>query len=182
MTSQDYRLALDAAMKEYEDLGQQKRALDDRLAQLGQTVGSLTRLLGLTPTVPLGLTDACRMILRRGDPMTPVEVRNRLLAIGIDMSKYANDLAAVHTILKRLSASGELRFISGAAGKHQYAWNQPTTSAGLSKDIVSASHDAAHEREAMRVTVLPDDSREDVGAGRPSPARRAKRRPKKARK
>jgi hypothetical protein len=124
MTSQDYRLALDAAIKEYEDLGQQKRALDDRLAQLGQTVGSLTRLLGLTPTVPLGLTDACRMILRRGDPMTPVEVRNRLLAIGIDMSKYANDLAAVHTILKRLSASGELRFIPGAAGKHQYAWNQ----------------------------------------------------------
>src|SRR5882672_11791195 len=115
MANQDYRLALDAATKEYEDLAQQKRALDDRLAQLGQTVGSLTRLLGLPPTVPLGLTDACRMILRRGDPTTPVEVRNRLLAIGIDMSKYANDLAAVHTILKRLSASGELRFISNAA-------------------------------------------------------------------
>jgi hypothetical protein len=156
MTSKDYRLALDAAIKEYEDLGQQKRAIDDRLAQLGQTVGSLTRLLGLTPTVPLGLTDACRMILRRGDPMTPVEVRNRLLAIGIDMSKYANDLAAVHTILKRLTASGELRFIPDAAGKHQYAWNQLTTSAVLSRDIVSASHDAAHEREAMRVTDVPE--------------------------
>jgi hypothetical protein len=182
MTSKDYRVALDAAIKEYEDLGQQKRALDDRLAQLGQTVGSLTRLLGLTPTVPLGLTDACRMILRRGDPMTPVEVRNRLLAIGMDMSKYANDLAAVHTILKRLTASGELRFIPDAAGRHQYAWNQLTTSAVLSRDIVSASHDAAHERETMRVTVVPDDSREDALSGRPAPARRAKRRPKKARK
>ena len=49
--------------------------------------------------------------------MTPVAVRNRLvLAIGIDMSKYANDLAAVHTILKRLNSSGELRFIAGTRG------------------------------------------------------------------
>jgi hypothetical protein len=100
----------------------------------------------------------------------------------MDMSKYANDLAAVHTILKRLTASGELRFIPDAAGRHQYAWNQLTTSAVLSRDIVSASHDAAHERETMRVTVVPDDSREDALSGRPAPARRAKRRPKKARK
>jgi hypothetical protein len=167
MTGRDYRLALDAAIREYEDLAQQKRALDDRLAQLGQTVGSLTRLLGLTPTVPLGLTDACRMILRRGDPMTPVEVRNRLLAIGVDMSKYATDLAAVHTILKRLSASGELRFVSNAAGKHQYAWSQPATSAVLSRDIVSASHDAAHEREAMRVTDVPEDRNDSPRSPRP---------------
>jgi hypothetical protein len=181
MSSQDYRSALDAAIKEYATLEQEKRALDDRLAQLGQTVGTLTRLLGLAPTVPLGLTDACRMILRRGDPMTPVEVRNRLTAIGIDMSKYANDLAAVHTILKRLNDSGELRFIPRTPGKHQYAWNTPTTQVAVSRDIVSVMHDATHEREAMRVTSVPDDSQE--GTGQPSLARRAKRqRSKKAQK
>ena len=103
-------------MKEFEALGQEKRAIDDRLAQLGQTIGTLTRLLGLTPTVPLGLTDACRMVLRRGEPMTPIEVRDRLRAIGIDVSKYANDLAAVHTILKRLNQAGELRFIPRGDG------------------------------------------------------------------
>src|SRR5580704_6326304 len=117
MTSAEYRGALAAAIREYEALGQQRRAIDDRLAQLGQTIGTLTRLLGLTPTVPLGLTDACRMVLRGGLPMTPVEVRDRLHAIGIDMSKYANDLAAVHTILKRLHASGELRVVAGGPGK-----------------------------------------------------------------
>ena len=157
MTEQDYRAALDAAVREYETLGREKGAIDDRLAQLGQTIGTLTRLLGLTPTVPLGLTDACRMILRHGEPLTPVAVRDRLVSIGIDMSKYANDLAAVHTILKRLNSSGELRFIPGTPGSHQYVWNRATTPVALTRDIVSVMHDATHEREAMRVTAVPED-------------------------
>jgi hypothetical protein len=171
MTDHDYRAALAAAIKEYEDLGRQRRAIDDRLAQLGQTVGTLTRLLGLTATVPLGLTDACRMVLRGGQPMTPVEVRDRLLAIGVDVSKYANDLAAVHTILKRLNGAGELRFVPRGPGKHQYVWNRPITSVALTPDIVGFMHDARHEQEAMRATEGDDDGNE------PGPARatRAKR-------
>jgi hypothetical protein len=173
VTNTDYRAALAAAIKEYEDLGRQRREMDDRLAQLGQTIGTLTRLLGLTPTVPLGLTDACRMVLRNGQPMTPVEVRDRLLAIGIDVSKYANDLAAVHTILKRLNASGELRFIPSGPGKHQYAWNRPTTPIALERDIVSVMHDATHEREAMRATAVHEDRGDDEEL--PPRARRTRR-------
>jgi hypothetical protein len=168
MTAKDYRAALAAAIKEYEDLGQQRRAIDDRLAQLGQTVGTLTRLLGLTPTVPLGLTDACRMVLRGGQPMTPVEVRDRLLAIGVDVSKYANDLAGVHTILKRLNGSGELRFLPRGPGKHQYVWNRPTTPVALTSDIVAFMHDARGEQEAMHAT---KDDEDEPGPGAP----RAKR-------
>jgi hypothetical protein len=157
----DYRAALDAALKEYETLGREKGAIDDRLAQLGQTIGTLTRLLGLTPTVPLGLTDACRMVLRHGEPMTPVAVRDRLASIGIDMSKYANDLAAVHTILKRLNSSGEARFIPRAPGSHQYVWNRPATPVARTRDIVSVMHDARHERKMMRVTAVPDEEDDD---------------------
>jgi hypothetical protein len=175
MTKEDYRAALDAAIREYEALGREKGAIDDRLAQLGQTIGTLTRLLGLTPTVPLGLTDACRMILRHGEPMTPVDVRDRLTSIGIDMSKYANDLAAVHTILKRLNSSGELRIIPRTAGSHQYVWNRATTPVGpvLTRDIVSAMHDATHERDAMRVTAVPEDEERSPRA--PSTKRPASR-------
>ena len=79
MTSTDYRTALASAVAEYEALGEQRRETDSRLAQLAQTIGTLSRLLGLTPTVPLSITDAVRLAMRAGVPMRPIEVRDRLL-------------------------------------------------------------------------------------------------------
>jgi len=150
MTATDYRAALAAAIKEYEALGEQRRDIDNRLAQLAQTIGTLSRLIGLTPTVPMGLTDAIRLTVRgAGVPMTPVEVRDRLHAIGFDVSKYTNDLAAVHTILKRLNESGELRFIPRAPGKHQYTWNRPVTPVLLGADIVAFMRDNIAEQQAI---------------------------------
>jgi hypothetical protein len=135
VTTDDYRTALDAAIKEYEELGAERRTIDGRLAQLAQTIGTLTRLLGLTPTVPLGLTDACRLVLRAGLPMTPLEVRDRLLGIGVDLSIYSSDLSAIHTILKRLNESGEIRLIPRAAGKHAYLWQHPLHVTALGPEI-----------------------------------------------
>jgi hypothetical protein len=149
MTTEDYRRALEAATREYEELGARRQAIDKRLAELAQTIGTLSKLIGLTPTVPLGLTDAVRMIMRGGVPMTPVEVRDRLHAIGFDMEKYANDIAAVHTILKRLNESGELRFVPRAPGRHQYTLNRPSTPVLLGPDIVRFTRQNAAERAAM---------------------------------
>jgi len=110
MTAAAYRDALDAALREYEILLQQKADLDARLAQVAESVGTLTRLCGYTPTVPYGLTEACKTSLRcAGAPMTPVEVRDRLLSTGFDIARYSNPLAAIHTVLRRLTASGEVR-------------------------------------------------------------------------
>ena len=103
VTTNDYRAALQAAAKEYEDLGEQRRKIDERLNQLAQTIGTLSRLIGLTPTVPLSITDAVRLAMRAGVPMTPPEVRDRLLAIGVDLSSYSNELAVIHTVLRRLN-------------------------------------------------------------------------------
>ena len=117
MTTDQYRSALDAAVREYEKLGEQRRAIDERLAQLAQTIGTLNRLCGLVPTVFWGLTDACRVVLKgAGRPMAPMEVRDRLEAIGFDLSKYANSLAAIHTVLKRLSDADELRSVATGSG------------------------------------------------------------------
>lgn len=125
MSEQDYRKALDAARRELETLAAQRADLDRRIGQLLQTVGNLMRLCHLTPTVPLGLTDGCRMVLRSaGSPLTAVEVRAQLAAMGIDLSRYENDLAAIHTTLKRLTQSGEVRFIPQPWGKPAYQWMQ----------------------------------------------------------
>jgi hypothetical protein len=167
MTQDDYGRALEAATREYEALGAQRQAIDKRLGELAQTIGTLSRLLGYTPTVPFGLTDAVRMIMRGGVPMTPVEVRDRLHAIGFDVSKYANDLAAVHTILKRLNESGELRFIARAPGRHQYTLNRPATVVALGPDIVRYTRENRLEREAAQAT--------DDDPPPPRPGRRARR-------
>ena len=113
--SENYRTALTSAIKEYESLGEQRREIDKRLAQLAQTIGTLSKLIGLTPTVPMGLTDAVRLALRAGVPMTPMDVRERLHAIGVDLSIYSSDLAVIHTVLKRLNEAGEIRIKIGRA-------------------------------------------------------------------
>ena len=164
MTTDDYRRALATAIREYETLGQQRQDIDKRLAEIMQTIGTLSRLCGLVPTVPIGLTDACRLVVRgSGVPVTPTDVRQRLRSIGFDLSKYSNDLAAIHTILKRLNESGELRFVSQAfvpvggvdSGKRAYIWNHGRHVVALGADIKAFMRDADLEREAMRAVDEP---------------------------
>ncbi len=112
MTTDDYRRALETAIREYEALGQQRQDIDKR---------------------------------------------QRLQTIGFDLSKYANDLAATHTILKRLNESGELRFIphGNEPRKHAYLWNHGPHVVALGPDIAAFMRDAGLEREAMRARQEP---------------------------
>ena len=135
MSSADYHTALEAAVREYEALGEQRRDIDKRLAQLAQTIGTLSKLVGLTPTVPLGLTDAVRLALRSGVPMTPTDVRGRLLAIGVDLSIYSSELAVIHTVLKRLNEAREIRRIPRADKTHAYLWAAPPRAIALGPEI-----------------------------------------------
>ena len=133
----NYTQALDAACREYETLLQQRVDLERRLDHLHDTISSLTRLCGYEPTVSWGLTDAIRIVLRRSrEGITPIEVRDRLRAVGFDVSGYANDLSAIHTVLKRLHRSGELHSRPRGDGQKVY---RP---AGI-KTIVLDQH--AHE-------------------------------------
>ena len=135
MTADDYRTALNAAIHEYEELGTQRRDIDKRLSHLAQTIGTLSRLLGLTPTVPLGLTDACRLVLRSGLPLTPMEIRDRLVGIGVDLTIYSSEMSAIHTVLKRLNEAGEIRLLPRGAGKDAYLWQTPATAIAIGPEI-----------------------------------------------
>jgi hypothetical protein len=151
MTETEYRTALEAAAREYEALGKQRRQIDQRLSELAQTIGTLSRLCGITATVPWGLTDACRTVLRNaGGPMTPVEVRDRLRGIGVDLSRYSSDLAAVHTTLKRLNEAGELRFLAKSGGGRAYIWERPARAEGLGPDVAQALGRAGARSRATR--------------------------------
>jgi hypothetical protein len=122
----DYRRALDAACREWEQLAGRRTEIDNRLADLQRTIATLTRLCGYEPTVPFGLADACRLVLQRHreQALTAQAVRDELELIGLDLSKHANPLASIHVTLKRLVAGGEARFLPGGSGRPpMYAWN-----------------------------------------------------------
>ena len=152
MTTENYRAALDAAIHEYETLGAERREIDRRLSHLAQTIGTLSRLLGMTPTVPLGLTDACRLVLRSGVPMTPIEIRDRLLEIGVDLSVYVSDLSAIHTTLKRLNEAGEIRLVPRPSGKNAYLWQAPPSAGAISPEIAQYVRQNADLQESAART------------------------------
>lgn len=154
MAPEHYRQALDSAIREYEALGAQRREIDSRLEQLAQTIGTLNRLCGFVSTVQWGLTDACRVVLKNaGRAMTPIEVRDRLAAIGFDLEKYTNSLAAVHTVLKRLNQSHEVLFVEQASGRFACEWRPNVRPVYLPESALAehlASHAAPEPRKKRR--------------------------------
>jgi hypothetical protein len=56
--------------------------------------------------------------------LTPVDVRDRLGAFGIDPAVYSNPLASIHVVLKRLAAGGEVWSYRAPDGKQTYVWKR----------------------------------------------------------
>jgi hypothetical protein len=137
VTTPEYKSALDAAIKEYEALGEERRGIDTRLAELAQTIGTLSRLVGHVPSVPMGITDAVRLVTRAGIPLTPMDVRDRLHGMGFDLSGYASELSAIHTVLKRLNEAGELRIIPKPDGKDAYLWQRPVKAIAIGPEVAA---------------------------------------------
>lgn len=126
MKDDGYRKALDEALAEYARLVKERDATEERLGQLAQTIGALSKLCGLKASLPLGLTDACRLALRNAQrPLSPTELRDALTGMGFDLKRYASELAPIHTVLKRLHGSGEAEVVRGAEAKPSYAWKGP---------------------------------------------------------
>ena len=142
MSKDEYLKAFEAATREMETLSAEKAEIDQRILHLRQTMVSLSHLCGLTPTVSWGMTDGIRFILRRAKrPMTAVDVREELANWGFDMSRYSNDLSVIHTTLKRLNQSGEIRFVARPIGSHAYEWQRPVTPVVLDKEALRALSD-----------------------------------------
>lgn len=134
MTEDTYRKALESANSELDELLGQQEQIARRIAQLRQTVGSLSPLVvgsenakavgDATPYLDKsGLTDVVRDVLRASDkPLRPLQVKEGLERIGFDLTVYKNAMAAVHTVLKRLVENGEAKSTT-AGGQTLYQWS-----------------------------------------------------------
>jgi hypothetical protein len=119
MSWEEYSAALQAAVIEREQLIKQRDAINTRLLQLDANIRSLAVLAAQTEAIqPLqcqqvSLRDAIGAVFRNagGQPLSPVEVRNTLLAMGFDLSGLANQMSAIHNTLRRMVPS-ELSYVA----------------------------------------------------------------------
>ncbi len=127
MVKQDYQKALAAARTEMQQLLKQREETDARISQLKKTIEGLAALCGEQPEYmkglreklpamfdSIGISDAIRELLFESTtPMFATRLRDALIARGIDLSRYANELAVIHNTLKRLEGQGDIQPVAG---------------------------------------------------------------------
>jgi len=97
----------------------------------------------------MGITDLSREILKKNFfPMTAGQVREKLEARKLDLSRYSNPLAVIHTVLKRLVKSGEARVVPQERGKKAYQWISTTDK--LLTELRQNSQPAVRQRDGTK--------------------------------
>ena len=144
--TEEYKRTLDAAKAELETLTEQREAIDERISKLKRAIIALSPLsetegsnpfgVDLTPlTVELaayGITDACREVLKSaGKPVTPVEVKMRLVQMNPAFAKQGSLMASIHTVLKRLVPKDAKSWITDQ-GETVYEWSRTMPLSSLS--------------------------------------------------
>ncbi|MGB7280698.1 MAG: hypothetical protein WBE13_00445 [Candidatus Acidiferrum sp.] len=124
MAPADYRKTLEDAKKELEELLIGQEETERRIARLKQVILALTPLAEepgsnglLSPNDEIikdwlglpGMTQTCLEIFKAATgPLTPVEIKQKLIDMGVDLSAHKNVMASVHSTLKRLDKQGQI--------------------------------------------------------------------------
>ena len=127
MVEPAYTEALEDAKREREALKDEAVKLAIRIAKLDRTITALSMLCGQSDDSPLGFTDAVRQVVRQAYPagLFANTVKKMLVDAGFDLTDYTNSAASIHTILKRLVKSGEVKSHRDSKnGKTFYRWIQ----------------------------------------------------------
>jgi len=133
----DFARTLSAVETELETLLHARAELDRRIAGLRLAVQGLRQTQGLSAPGPEreGLTGSCRAILRSAaQPLSVIEIKEQLDSIGFDWSRYSSPVSALHTVLKRLAASGQA-VAAETGGKVRYCWKQVRVVVARKEDI-----------------------------------------------
>lgn len=122
MTEHDYQAALLVARQELTQLLQQREVISIRIMQLERTIEGLATLAGQSQIAQqsfrMELTDAIVIALRNAaQPMSPTEIRDMLVAMGVHFARFSNPMSALHNALRRLQRKGMvLEFAGGRWG------------------------------------------------------------------
>jgi hypothetical protein len=122
---------LEDLAKEVHALEERKREIETRLVKVRASYANLSNLyeeismdeLGAALINPdPGLTNSIRIVLQNANrPLTPVEVRDELLNIGLSFADNKNPLATIHKVLKRLELKEEIENVPEGE-KTTYQW------------------------------------------------------------
>lgn len=173
MIREDYKRALATAKVDYEKLLKERERIDARLIETRDVILSLSKMCEGEPdrvVLPhdvqaasdprlsklniYGLTDAVRIMLQSSiGPTTATEIRDRLLFYKYDLSKYSNQMAAIHGVLVRLLQAKDI-ILEESDGKTWYRWGVNAPQGFMPMNTAAENWkravDAKKEHEALR--------------------------------
>jgi hypothetical protein len=144
MTIRDYNRMLYEAKQDLARHLVKRQKLDQKIARLQIVVGDLQNLCAeldqknfeknvervIKRDLKAGITETTRLILQENFfPMTASDLKAKIEARKLQLARYANPLAVIHTVLKRLVRSGDVRVVPQPDGKKAYQWVSSTDKA-----------------------------------------------------
>lgn len=163
MTTANYRRALFEADQELARCLVQRQKIDHKVARLQSVIGQLQDLCAeldqknfqrrvervVKTDLKIGITELARVILKEMSlPMTASDLKEKMEARKLDVSRYSNPLAVIHTVLKRLVQSGEVKVVPRKQGKKAYQWVSTTDK--LLSELRQSSQPTAQPRNGMK--------------------------------
>jgi len=103
----------------------------------------------IATAMKLSFTDAIRNVLQIFNcPLAAPTIRDRLLEMGFDLSKYKQELVPIHNTLRRLEEQGEVRTVKNEQGQTVgYQWMSPLQRALAEKPFDPAKTAAVMYRD-----------------------------------
>jgi hypothetical protein len=119
MTSDNYKQALEQARTDLAKAIQERDHWNLEIVKLEQLMKSLAQMVSASDKAQakfnaleaaFGFTETVHTIIRSSKvPLSAMDVRDKLLNLGYDISGYSNPLGFVHSVLGRLEKQGKIK-------------------------------------------------------------------------
>jgi hypothetical protein len=144
----DYRKLVTDIEKEIESLEVLQEDTSRRLARLKQSLIGLApladeqdvekgieSLAGIPTRADITITDCARQILQAAAAsLSPIQIKDQLVAMGIDMSGHKNAMSSVHSLIKRLRENDEIETKDNGL-TYEWKWRGIPTLSGTVKPL-----------------------------------------------